>query len=608
MFDSNPIISKELIEAAHRRRTYVLRALVPVVAMLLLVPQLIWVLARYGGKDWRAIAQVSRPIFTTCAWLQLLALSLIAFMYAASSIRDEWTHKTMEVLCASPLSRWRILYGKFAIVLAKALALAVALLPVMGVWFHLGRIPREMAAGSIAVIAGSVLFFASVGLFQAAAFRPQEGQVAGWTVVIVPYFLIVALADAFVLVGHPALEAAIPVRALALVLAGARPGGLSTGAFALLSLGIMGGLSVLLLALSPWVFSRAFARHLGQGRKPRPVRGLVRFLAGSRPRMGAAEDPLYWQEKARATRVLRWAVWVVYGITAVFFIAAGLSKGHFGFLDDEGTHVLLAWEGLGTLFLAALLYGCGVFAREKSRRSAHALLLTGRRPVQFLFSKIRAMYWALRYSILAVALACASMLVVTWPLVDDALALALVLEFLLLGPAVAVVVGMLFSMSAKSPVQAFLGLVAGGVLAFITLLILQVIIAVTMGRGPSLSLLGGLFVAGAAVFGCMVGLIRVWTPWRLSVLLAVSFWIFVTGLVAMFAAAFGSSRVSAAVVTATGTGIVLALAAAWFVLGLRIFDACMAGDPSGVRRRRRARPGPNNEGGDEPRLYGGNPL
>ncbi len=97
----NPIIEKELIQAAHHRRTWVVRAGLPALAAALLLPQVYSLLKGYG-QDWRALAELTRPLFLTSAWLQFIALPLLAFSLTASALRQEWTHRTIEVLCTTP--------------------------------------------------------------------------------------------------------------------------------------------------------------------------------------------------------------------------------------------------------------------------------------------------------------------------------------------------------------------------------------------------------------------------------------------------------------------------------------------------------------------------
>jgi len=585
----NPIILKECLQASHRKRTYVLRAAMPLLTVIVALPLVISVMDRWG-QDWRAISQIARSIFMPCAWLELIAFSLLAFAYCAATVHDEWTHKTMEVLCASPLSRMQILYGKFVAALTKILLAALSLLPVMGIWFHMGRLPRAIVLGSFAVILGSVLFFGSMALFQAAMFRPLKGGAIGLIGLILPYFLALVLLDAFVWVRHPLLEAAIPPRTLYLVLAGRAPTGWSTGTFALLSLGMMSGMSLLLLGVSPWLFARTFGRHIGGGgTRGGKLRRMTRLFAGSRPPMRWAQNPFYWQELGPPTRALRWSVWVVYGVTAIFVLALGLKiPGGFDFLDEEEFWVFVAFEGLIALVLMALLYGTVVFARERLRRRSQALLLSGRRPLSFFCAKIHAAYRSLRFPMLAVGVACVVMFIMLgarfWrrdP--ESALVLLCVLQLLLFGPAFGVILGMVFSVTARSPMRAALGLFMSVVwaigLAWLWLGIMDGALDLHWADEPEPCMVAALIATGVLLL-----ITRTWRPWRLGLLLALNFWVFITILASVDNAFHGDMEgIMMTVLGSAGLWVVMIL---WFLMGLRLFDRGMAGEPARLWRRR----------------------
>ena len=74
---NNPIIRKELLETAHRRRTYLVRAGLPMFGAAILLPQLIHVL-RYAPRDWRTVSNIARPLFVTTMWLEFGAFSLLS--------------------------------------------------------------------------------------------------------------------------------------------------------------------------------------------------------------------------------------------------------------------------------------------------------------------------------------------------------------------------------------------------------------------------------------------------------------------------------------------------------------------------------------------------
>lgn len=583
----NPIIEKELIQATHHRRTWVVRAGLPALTAALLLPQ-VWSVLSDIGQDWRAIAELSRPLFSTSVWLQFIALPLLAFSLAASALRQEWMHRTIEVLCTTPLSAAGIVYGKFVAALSQVLMMAVGLLPIIAVLYFVSRLPREVALGSFAIIIGTVLLFGSLGLVQGAVGRAREGVSVSALVILALALGFVAVLDAWVWVGHPVLEAMLPPRALYLVLQGRGAGGFTTGQFALLTSGMLVVGSVGALALAPKLFRFAVTRRLGAPKAGRKVKGLRRLLACRRPPMQASENPLVWQEKGSATRVLRWAVWVLYGVTVTAPSVAGVIIGDLGFFRESYFYGILLAEGLIIINLGSVLYGARVFAREKSQRTAQALLLTGRSPKEFFLAKIRAVYWALRYSLVAVAAVTVAMWYVSsrqpWSTGEEAFVYLVAIEAVLLAPALSALVGMVFSSVAKSPQQA--------VQALLLSLVWQWFLGGFLGMfGLLFGVIGSvLFLPLLSVIPSVVALavfwraMRSWTPWRLSVLLALSFLVHTNMVVSVAVLVDSVPGASMTIfVLVVGHAVVGALALMWWRLGLRIFDAGMAEEPAAVR-------------------------
>ena len=79
MLRASPILLKEFIQAAHRRRTFVLRAALPALLVVMMFPSVADYI-EYGIQDWRSLADFTRPLFQTCAWFQLAALALLSFV------------------------------------------------------------------------------------------------------------------------------------------------------------------------------------------------------------------------------------------------------------------------------------------------------------------------------------------------------------------------------------------------------------------------------------------------------------------------------------------------------------------------------------------------
>ena len=59
MASGNAIIVKEFVQASHRRRTYWVRAGIPIAGILVVLPQIVMRIAM-GGTDWRVMAELAR--------------------------------------------------------------------------------------------------------------------------------------------------------------------------------------------------------------------------------------------------------------------------------------------------------------------------------------------------------------------------------------------------------------------------------------------------------------------------------------------------------------------------------------------------------------------
>ena len=578
---NNPLIAKELIQAAHRKRNYAARVAIPLAAILISAPQVLDVLRRIG-EDWRSIAQVARPIFETCSWVQLIGFSIAAFTYGAAALQQEWVNQTMEVLCTTPLSRFKIIYGKFVAVLSKLCLLWLSLLPVMGIWFYLGRIPRASALGSIAVIIGSAVFFGAIALTQACACRTAAANLNATALIILPWYVVIILLDAYVFVRNPFLEAAISPRALYLVLAATAPRGWSVGGFALLSMGLHVGLSAFALAAAPVLFVRSFGRHIGAVRRGRFLERLRRFTTAKRKPIKERESPFAWQEKGAPTRLLPWILWIVYAVTLIFVLGYAVKENEFDdiFFDNE-FYIIMFIAGMIVLPLVSVFYGATIFARDKARRRTAPLLLTGHRAQTFLWAKVVAVYGALWTSIAFLVLFGIILAHTETPLHGDETIFALcAAECIIFGPAICVIIGMAFSLTARSATTAIMGLLSSIVWAILTAFAGGIFMMLTHWNVPEPCLL---------LVSISIGVLLVmpwrWSPLLCGLLLAAQFW-FVIALLASVNEAvrgrFGESAMFVASVVAVA-GFTLI----WYLMAVRMFDRAMAGEAPRLWRRAR---------------------
>lgn len=602
----NPLILKEFIQSAHRRRTYVLRTALPLVAAVILLPQVGAVLAE-AGQDWRSIARIARPFFSTCAWMQLIVFLILAASEAAAGLQKEWSQRTMEILCATPMSFAGIVYGKFISALGRVFVIGLALLPLMGIWFRLGRIPKGTALGSLGVIAASTVFAAGVGMADGAVGRPgrrQRGSVMG---ILLLVLLLPTILGVFVWTRHPVLIAAVPPWAFHYVMTASAPGGMSPTAFALLAMAVPLCVGLPALALSPWLFRRTYYRHVGahaarRGRRWYVPESLRRILA-RRPNLGLHEDPFEWQEKGPPTRILRLGLWILYGLVAAVLLVIAVCGVPMAFLRNEPVFYLaLAIGGAAWLSLGSGLYATHVFAREKVRNTAGALILTGNGPSAFYFAKIRAVYRALGSSFVGILGLLAVYVIIGWNGRDISLGVvAGVVIYGCFGPAFGAIIGMVFSAAARTPSGALGGILLApvfswGISSVLTLplmLLARVLFAVVGAMIISLVML----TIGVAGIWLFYRYSRSWQVWRLSLLLAMSS-IVSSGVMAavVLPAGYMGGAYTPAVMFVAAFLTAVGLTVFWLRLGLRIFEGCMLGEPMPKQQKRPGKRQPQVEG------------
>jgi len=601
MLDSYPIVLKELIQSAHRRRMYVIRAALPVVALVILTPQVLAALA-LAGQDWRQIAGIARPLFKTCSWIQFLVFMVLAAEEAASSLRRESSQRTLELLCATPLSYRGIVYGKFLSALGKVFLIGLALLPIMGVWFRLGRVPPGMALGSLGIIAGNTMLCAGLGMVDGALARPGRGKKGSALGIVLLYFIVVSAIGAALDRKRLWLFVAMPFGSFSYVMNDRAPAGMSPGVFAALAAAVPFAIGLLALLASPWLFRRTFERYMGshatKRRRRRFAPDWLRRLAPRRPPLKPHEDPFFWQEKGAATLVLRWGLWLIYAIVAVVVVILFFFGTPMEFLAAPEFYMAMAIVGVVWATIGSGLYATHVFAREKERRTAESLVLTGADPRRIYLAKLRAVLRALRGSFVGTAVPLGVYIALgagkrdfSWSVVW------FVVLYGLVGPPAAAVIGMVFSAAAKSASGALGGIMLSPVFSWLLSAVLlmplggMMALLFALGRtGGALGLVAVLFV-GLLTMRMMAASTWVWKVWRLSFLLAINYLVAsaATGLPFLLLAkadlAKGSSpTLFASVWLLASLSIAAASGMFWFRFGARIFESSMLGQPQAKRR------------------------
>jgi ABC-type transport system involved in multi-copper enzyme maturation permease subunit len=605
---ANPIVLKELLQAAHRRRTFFLRTALPAAALFVMAFILLLQYPREGAT-WRDMKGLLAPLFNTVAVAELLAFSFLSAAFAGPALADEWTRRTMEILCTTPLSRLQIVYGKFASVLGKVLLTGLALVPVLAAIMYAGHLPSELALRALGVIGASAVLFGGLTFVRAATLRPQRllGRVT--VDLLIVYLLLAFVLGLAAWPGDPRLVAAVPLWSFGYVLNGTSPSLISPGEFALLAILEPLGVGLAALALTPWMFRRALERYAGGG-MPRRRRwnadGTPRrawWRADRRPRLGLEQNPFYWQEKGGATAGLRCTLWGLYAALGLGLIIAGLAGAEISTDAEDWSTVLIVISqiGLWLLSLVTGLYALSVFAREKVRNTAAALMLTGNRPTAIYWAKVRATAWALRYQALGVlvplavgvALAPAHERSDLWDLVPY-------VGYGVLSLALALVVGLVFSAGARSTGQAFACGLLGGAWALAAGMCINpvwlVFAFIPSGfPGEALSPAMRVLIVASVPFGMgLVAtvllrlLIKVWTAFRLSFLLGATIIMgygavtAAVGLVLVLGGFWDPLPLERRLLSfSLPAAFMLGLLGFWFHLGVRAFDGSMLAKKKG---------------------------
>jgi ABC-type transport system involved in multi-copper enzyme maturation permease subunit len=174
MFEFNPILVKELRSRMRGARAFVL------LTIYLLVLSSVTLLLYSGlasnlGSDLNAGRQIGKALFLVVAAVALVEVCVITPALTSGSIAGEKERQTFDLLVASLLSPWQIVWGKLASALAFALLLILAVVPVMSLAFLFGGVSAAEVLIALAGLVATAVFYASVGLFWSSVTRSSLG-------------------------------------------------------------------------------------------------------------------------------------------------------------------------------------------------------------------------------------------------------------------------------------------------------------------------------------------------------------------------------------------------------------------------------------------------
>lgn len=197
MLELNPILVKDLRSRMRGARAYVL---LTVYLLILSGVTLLLYAALAGsiGNDLNAGRQIGRTLFLTIAAVALVEVCLITPALTSGSIAGEKERQTYDLLIASLLTPWQIIWGKLASALAFAFLLIVAVVPVMSLAFLFGGVSLAEVIIALIGLAITAILYATIGVFWSALTRSSLGATSfalGSVILIllgVPFLIVIA--------------------------------------------------------------------------------------------------------------------------------------------------------------------------------------------------------------------------------------------------------------------------------------------------------------------------------------------------------------------------------------------------------------------------------
>jgi ABC-2 type transport system permease protein len=170
----NPVLVKELRGRMRGARAFVLLT----IYLLILSGVTLLLYAALAGSatsDLNAGRQIGKALFLLIAAVALIEVCVITPSLTAGSIAGEKERQTYDLLVASLLSPWQIVWGKLAAALAFALLMILAVVPMMSLAFLFGGVTLAELLIALAGLVTTAVFYATVGLFWSSVLRTTLG-------------------------------------------------------------------------------------------------------------------------------------------------------------------------------------------------------------------------------------------------------------------------------------------------------------------------------------------------------------------------------------------------------------------------------------------------
>ena len=156
-----PLLTKELVEMAARKRTYVLRVVYAVLLFLVFGAMLYAMLDQAGASPMSVLGQ-GRQLFAMLIVLQFVGIYLFLPAMMCSAITAEKERDAMQLLLITDLRPWEILFSKFIGRLTPMLTFLMLSLPLLAIVYAFGGLSQGLIAAAVVALAATIF---QVGAF-----------------------------------------------------------------------------------------------------------------------------------------------------------------------------------------------------------------------------------------------------------------------------------------------------------------------------------------------------------------------------------------------------------------------------------------------------------
>ncbi len=173
-----PLLSKELIEQAARKRTYVIRV---VYAALLFLSSFVFFfdILRVGSSSPLAVLGKGREMFETLVYLQFAGVYLFMPAITCGVVTLEKERASLPLLFLTRLGPWTIVVEKLLSRVIPMLGFLLLSLPLLAFAYTLGGISAVQIASAMWMLCLTVLQMGTVALLCSAYFRTTVGAFIG---------------------------------------------------------------------------------------------------------------------------------------------------------------------------------------------------------------------------------------------------------------------------------------------------------------------------------------------------------------------------------------------------------------------------------------------